>query len=343
MNRYSYIISDSGVSVIDTQDGRSVKIQASSYGPEAVEKAKEAIRVGDFEQVFSMTVRGVVENVAKTTAEDGLSVSIKGGEVYYSYAGREEVLHNALCDRMIAMVQQGFDVKPLMRFLDNLMKNPSKTSVDELYLFLERTNLPITDDGHFIAYKIVRDNYASHADASFMNEVGTVVEMRRNDVDEDRNRTCSYGLHFCSKDYLGSYGNVNGDTDRLLLLKINPADVVTIPSDYNNAKGRACKYLIWKDITEDNWRAKYISRDYNDSPVEYMDFEDMTEDDEDEELSLSKDEILDAIDEELDDMEESCPACGSTEFYKKGTEKRFGDLYERRKCKNCGQNYYIET
>jgi hypothetical protein len=54
----------------------------------------------------------------------------------------------------------------------------------------------------------------------------------------------------------------------LLLLKINPADVVSIPSDYHNAKGRASKYLIWKDITTDEWRAQYHDRDYTSTAVE---------------------------------------------------------------------------
>jgi hypothetical protein len=47
------------------------------------------------------------------------------------------------------------------------------------------------------------------------------------------------GLHFCSRDYLSHFGG-----ERIMILKINPRDVVSIPVDYNAAKGRACRYEV---------------------------------------------------------------------------------------------------
>jgi hypothetical protein len=70
--------------------------------------------------------------------------------------------------------------------------------------------------------------------------VGTTPEMPRNEVNDDKDQTCSDGLHFCSQGYLGFYG-AGG---RTMILKVNPRDVVSIPSDYDNAKGRACKYEV---------------------------------------------------------------------------------------------------
>jgi hypothetical protein len=70
--------------------------------------------------------------------------------------------------------------------------------------------------------------------------------MERNQVDDDKDRTCSTGLHFCSQDYLPSFGSAQGN--RVVIVKINPADVVSIPSDYNNAKGRACRYEVVGEI-----------------------------------------------------------------------------------------------
>jgi hypothetical protein len=63
--------------------------------------------------------------------------------------------------------------------------------------------------------------------------------MERNAVDDNKDVTCSAGLHFCSRSYLDHFGG-----DRIMILKINPADVVSIPSDYNDAKGRACRYEV---------------------------------------------------------------------------------------------------
>lgn len=162
-------------------------------------------------------------------------IAFKGGKFFY---GEHEV-HNVLTGKMMEMMKQGFPVDPMIRFMENLLDNPSKRSVDELFGFLQNNNLPITEDGHFIAYKKVREDYLDVHSGTLDNSVGEVVEMPRNLVDDDKNRTCSAGLHFCSVGYLKSFGG-----DRLVVLKINPRDVVSIPIDYNNAKGRACRYEV---------------------------------------------------------------------------------------------------
>lgn len=155
-------------------------------------------------------------------------------------------LDNTITDRIIEQHDEGFDAAPMCNFLANLHDNPSKQAVDELYLFLEASDLPITDDGCFIAYKMVRDDYKDNHTGTFDNSVGQILEMPRNQVDDRRNNTCSTGFHFCSQGYLGFYGGGG----HVMVLKVNPRDVVSIPSDYENAKGRACRYEIVGEISK---------------------------------------------------------------------------------------------
>jgi hypothetical protein len=162
-------------------------------------------------------------------------VSIQGETLFWK--GRE--LHSTLAVKMIDMLKEGFPIEPMVNFMENLYQNPSKRAVDELYGFLEKGNLPITPDGHFLAYKKVRDNYFDCHSGTMDNSVGQVVEMERFDVDDNKDNTCSTGLHFCSKEYLASFGGA-----RTMIVKINPRDVVSIPSDYNASKGRACRYEV---------------------------------------------------------------------------------------------------
>jgi hypothetical protein len=63
--------------------------------------------------------------------------------------------------------------------------------------------------------------------------------MERHEVNDNKDITCSSGLHFCGMSYLSHFGG-----ERTVIVKINPADVVSIPSDYNEAKGRACRYEV---------------------------------------------------------------------------------------------------
>jgi len=55
----------------------------------------------------------------------------------------------------------------------------------------------------------------------------------------------STGLHFCSRSYLGRFGGSN-----IMVLKIHPKDVVSIPTDYDDAKGRCCKYEVIGQIDD---------------------------------------------------------------------------------------------
>jgi hypothetical protein len=184
-------------------------------------------------------------------------------------------MHNALTKRMIQMIQEDFPVEPLVNFMENLMQNPSKRAVNELYGFLENNNLPITPDGHFLAYKKVRQDYYDVHSGTVLNKPAvymtdedrkviaettdkqsvvkvavengvTVVSMERNMVDDDQNKTCSVGLHFCSREYLDYFGG-----SRIIILKINPRDVVSIPNDHNESKGRCCRYEIVDEIDKD--------------------------------------------------------------------------------------------
>jgi hypothetical protein len=176
-------------------------------------------------------------------------ISVKDGIV--SYNGDE--LHNSLTKRIISFVQQDLPFEPLVKFLHNLLQNPSKRAVDELYNFLEVGELPITEDGCFLAYKNVKADYTDIHSGKFDNSVGKVCEMPRWKVDEDKDRTCSYGLHFCSIAYLPHFSDSCGG--HTMIVKINPADVVAIPADYNNTKGRTCRYEVLAEYTYD-WRIK---------------------------------------------------------------------------------------
>src|SRR5690606_24725742 len=52
------------------------------------------------------------------------------------------------------------------------------------------------------------------------------------------NNTCSFGLHVACFDYAKGFG------PRLIEVKVNPADVVCVPTDYNGTKMRVCKFEV---------------------------------------------------------------------------------------------------
>jgi len=188
-------------------------------------------------------------NISKQVEQYADGIDIQDGALIVN----GEVIHNTLTKRIVSFMGQGLPFDPMMKFLSNLMGNPSKRAVDELYDFLEAGELPITEDGCFLAFKNVRSDYKDIHSGTFDNSVGKVCEMSRNRVCDNKDQTCSSGLHFCSIAYLPSFSDSNGG--KTMILKINPADVVSIPSDYNNTKGRCCRYEVVAEYKED-WRSK---------------------------------------------------------------------------------------
>lgn len=170
-------------------------------------------------------------------------ISIAGDMVFY----KERPLDNSLTRRMLDHLRQGISVAPLVPFLENLETNPSRRVEQNLYEFLEHGRIPLTTDGHFLAYKAVRGDWYDIHSGTFNNAIGEIVEVERNQVDEDADRTCSYGLHVCSFEYLPHFSHADG---HVVIVKINPRDVVAIPRDYNNTKMRVCRYEVVGEVDD---------------------------------------------------------------------------------------------
>jgi hypothetical protein len=234
---YPYLITGNAVVVVI--NNKQYTLSKGNIGFDAL---VEAIKEGRWEDVPALAS----PVVAVRKFSNGF-VDVIDGQVTYD----GQPIHSVLSQKILDMFEQGFDINPLTNFMQNLYTNPSKRAVDELYGFLESGNMPITEDGYFLAYKKVREDYTDVHSGKFDNSVGKVVSMPRNQVDDNKDNTCSAGLHFCSFDYLKSFGG-----SRIMILKINPADVVSIPSDYvvttkygtGGTKGRCWRYEVIGEV-----------------------------------------------------------------------------------------------
>lgn len=171
-------------------------------------------------------------------------------------------MHNAITEQLMKLVREGQDVAPLAHFLDRLMSNPTKGVREDLYAWIESGDLALTPDGCFLAFKKVAHDYSSihrNPDGTAVdNTPGQIVSMPRELVDDNRDATCSHGLHFCSWSYLASYGW--GGEDKVVILKIGPEDVVAIPTDYNRSKGRSWCYEVVGEVPEEECEGLFSER-----------------------------------------------------------------------------------
>lgn len=229
---FPYLIQGNNIVVVIGNQSHTISKTHITY-----DKVVAAIKAQDWD-----LVKDVIEPKKVVLTYGKGNVTINGETLLW----KGVKMHNSLATRLVQMLQEGFPVEPMVNLMENLMQNPSKRSVRELYGFLEKCNLPVTPDGHFLAFKKVRKNGFDCYSGTMDNNVGQIVEMERNAVDDDKDRTCSTGLHFCSQSYLSKFGG-----ERTMIVKINPRDVVSIPSDYNDAKGRACRYEVIGELNVD--------------------------------------------------------------------------------------------
>jgi hypothetical protein len=225
-------------------DGKSLTIRASDS---SFNKAVEAFANQDWETLVNLIDPS--RHVAKLTArfED---VEVRDNTVFY----KGDPVHGVIVERILQFRDQGLDMMPLVKFLAKLMLNPSKRAVDELYSFLEHKNLPITDNGNFLAYKGVDANYWSihsgnvkllkgraNNNGHIFNGIGEEIQIPRNQVDDNKEHHCSYGLHAGTLEYANGF---RSDDGKVVIVEIDPADVVSIPSDCECQKLRTCRYKV---------------------------------------------------------------------------------------------------
>lgn len=264
-----------GGSIVVFVDGKPYTVDSTAINYKPV---IEALENSDHETLVSLL------NIRKAIADytNGL-VEVFGEDLYYD----KKLVSNKLAERIVEMLRSNMLIEPYIRFMEKVQSNPLESSKEELFLFMESNNLPITPDGDFLAYKAITRSSDPNLDwtdsytNTLVNKIGHVVEMPRSEVNSDRTETCSHGLHVCAYSYLKNHYNNN--MHRLVAVKVNPKDVVSIPNDYHNAKMRVCRYLVvdevigWEDSIPKNYTEDYVS--YDDEYAYYSDDEE--EDDED--------------------------------------------------------------
>jgi len=193
-------------------------------------------------------------------------ISFRNNEVYVG--GDWQPVPRVISERIKEFIDLGLPYEPLVRFWKNLRENPNQNSVKQLFSFLKQNKHPITDDGRFVAYKRVKKMdfstlsveqreklgfaihnghvYVDSYSQTINNAPGSIVKMDRWEIDPDENRTCSAGLHVAAWEYATSYpGNV------LIMVKVNPRDVVAVPTDYSRQKMRVCEYQVIEECEQD--------------------------------------------------------------------------------------------
>lgn len=206
------------------------------------------------EEIRDLT--GVLETVARKMSALSERVSVDGKNIYFD----GDPLAGELSEVIKSLFAEGkTDFKPLVNFLEKAKTNPSLSSVDDLYRWIKNGDLVIDPDGDIIAYKGVKViDGVSHSISSgtafvngeqftgyIPNKPGSIISMPRSEVDPESEHYCSTGLH------AGTYRYASGFAQgRLILVKFNPRDVVSCPTDSSSQKLRISRYVVLSEIEQ---------------------------------------------------------------------------------------------
>ena len=235
-----YIINTAGI--VFFQNARPIKIEKSSPQYPKIVKAFDLP-----EDQQEDAIAAILNREQGDFEYEGFQITPE--DVFY----QGERLPTALANKVRSIAQEDLPLTLFVKFWDNIQANPSASSVRELYDFLAYRELPITEDGCFIAYKGVDMNGWSisgnkktkvlkgktNGYGQIYNGVGEEIEVRRWDVDDNRQNHCSFGLHVGSLDYAQDFAQGN-----VVIVKVNPKDVVSVPSDCSCQKCRVSAYKV---------------------------------------------------------------------------------------------------
>ncbi len=210
-------------------------------------------------------------------------ISVAYGRVFFD--GEEQ--DNALTQQISRFIEEDVDDwQPLVNFYDNVQQNPNEHSREHLYRWLTQQDaeggFTITPDGMIVGYKSVNSTVNEGVfesinkgtaivngeviEGKIPNEIGSVVEMPRNEVAFDPAVGCHTGLHVGTYNYAATFSG-----DSMLEVHVNPRDVVSVPTESNSQKMRVCRYLVAGVIV--NQYDTALSEDYEGDELELSDEE----------------------------------------------------------------------
>ena len=236
----------------------------------------ECVHSGDADEFVRLINTGnEIENWSEGDFE------FRDGFLYFE----DEQVANQPTSRVIEMIQQGFPHEPMLNYLTNLYDNVSERAVQESYTWSSHKGLPITDDGMMVGYKGVRPHAGDtikvkngelkdgdlvdiYTGKTFRNNVGDVCTMKRRQVCDDHTKGCESGLHVGTYEYACDWA---GNAGVVVLVKFNPKDIVSVPSDCNCQKMRVSEYEVIAIAREQLEEAVYSEDEegYDSDSLEY--------------------------------------------------------------------------
>ena len=223
------------------------------------------------------------------TALTSLSDRVKVSGNVLLYDG--DPIDSSLSRHILRLVSEGDAVgwKSLVNFLEKVQQNPVEHSRENLYSWIADRDFTLLPNGDLILYKGVSVDdeglfWSINSGTAIVNDVvvsglipnqpGSVIEMPRSKVQANPGVGCSTGLHGGTYAYASDFSRGG-----LLTIQVNPADVVSVPTDCEAQKMRVCRYTVLSAVEHEYlgtvWDSESEDDDFDD--LEWEEVEELAE------------------------------------------------------------------
>lgn len=263
---------ETGATIIFT-DGTVTPVAASNPNFQELVVLLTTTRTEDIDEDYVRQLVVPVLSVATSLTRLSERVTFDPNSNLLLFDG--DPLDGSIAEHIIRIMEEGGNTDAyaaLVAFLEKLSQNPSEASRKSLYDFIIRYGITIDPDGDFYVYKGVNsDGTSIHSGFGIVNgktmngrlpnTPGSVIEIPRSKVDADTSVGCSTGLHAGSYQYASGFSR-----GKLLTVKVNPRDVVSVPDHCEFQKIRVCRYKV---VTSETVKIENTTFTFGDADEDY--------------------------------------------------------------------------
>ena len=231
--------------------------------------AKEFINNKDDEGVLEDLIKKYDnKRFAKEILDDYLTINgeinLYGNTLFFDNKKLDNTTSNIIVTELLNNGK--IPKKTLLNFLEKLYNNTSSYVRSQFLPWIAYTTqkgntlFSIAPDGDVLGYKGFylnedKEMVSVHSGFAIVNgkeEYGQIrnlpddiIEMPRDMVEDDPSVGCSTGLHIGTYEYASSFAG-----SHMMLVKFNPKDIVSVPTECEAQKIRVCKYKVIGRIEE---------------------------------------------------------------------------------------------
>jgi len=315
----AYIASENVITIILNGTHKMIQIKTKKQRNEIISAIETYKKSNQTEQDLEKLEKYLVPIKRINLESDGrLELDTETNELYLK--GTDKPIENGLANKILDFLNNNLPIEALITFWESCLKNPHYIAIKELFEFLEKNNLPITDDGGFLGYKKLNLKHLNSVPQEFttlyVNNSNKVVSLNGKQVSPE---VAEQFLNYVKEEnnptmldvYSGTITQKIGDEVQIQRIKFNEEEARNacgyglhigsfdyafsgnvrvlvkvfpedvIASDPSNSKLRTCKYKIVSFVDSKEELTKLLIKLNEEDQEDYDDSYDEDYDDQD--------------------------------------------------------------